>query len=254
MKSETDLHWNERALSVKDDLEVNIMDIFQRDLEYDYVCRFLKRDMSVVEAGCGNGYSTAKFRTLVRHIDAFDFSEAMVMRAIERFGETNNRFIHDNVLNPTKLAGPYDAAVCIRVLINLQSLSEQQLALRNLGAMIRPGGLLLLAEGFKDGFAALNGLRARLDLTPIEPAGINFYSWMGEVMPELLHCYQVEEKFHLGAYDYLTRVVYPMMVGAENVKHNTVFSEKAAQLARAYNPDAFKGFSRMRLFALRKGI
>ena len=39
-KSSTDLHWSDRAASVADDVEVNIMDVFQRELEYDHVCRW----------------------------------------------------------------------------------------------------------------------------------------------------------------------------------------------------------------------
>jgi hypothetical protein len=49
MKSSTDLHWNERAARIENDIEVNIMDIFQRELEYDYVCRYLTKEMKVLE-------------------------------------------------------------------------------------------------------------------------------------------------------------------------------------------------------------
>jgi len=42
-KSNTDIHWSQRAESVKNDAEVNIMDIFQRDLEYNYVLKYLKK-------------------------------------------------------------------------------------------------------------------------------------------------------------------------------------------------------------------
>jgi predicted TPR repeat methyltransferase len=96
MKSSTDQHWNDRAASMENDIEVNIMDIFQRELEYDYVCRYLTSAMTVLEVGCGNGFSTNRFRGLVKHIDAFDYSENMIERARAKFGETNNRFIQDN--------------------------------------------------------------------------------------------------------------------------------------------------------------
>ena len=58
MKTNTDHHWNDRAASVENDEEVNIMDIFQRELEYDYVCKYLGPTMRVLEVGCGNGFST----------------------------------------------------------------------------------------------------------------------------------------------------------------------------------------------------
>lgn len=252
MKSTTDIHWNERARAIADDVEVNIMDIFQRELEYDYVCSFLEPAMRVVEVGCGNGFSTERFRDLVEWVDAFDYAENMVERARERVGERNNRFLHDNVLDPQHLDGPYDAAVCVRVLINLQDLEQQRLALRNIGEMLRPGGLLILAEGFTDGFEHLSALRQQVSLPPVEPAKINFYSALDDLLPELRESYDETGAFHLGAYDYLTRVVYPTVAGADNVRHNTVFSEHCAELARAFNPACFEELSRMRGFALRK--
>lgn len=251
-KSDTDRYWNERAESVANDVEVNIMDIFQRDLEYDFVCKHLRKEMEVLETGCGNGFSTARFRDLARHVDAFDYSEEMIKRARSRVGERNNRFIHDDVLAPKVIQGTYDAVICIRVLINLRSLDEQERALSNLIRCTKINGLLILVEGFKDGFQSLDKLRSMVDLPVLEPARINFYSWESDILPRLEGVFSIEERFHLGAYDYLTRVLYPLVVGAGNAKHNTVFSEKCASLARAFNPDAFASFSRIRGFVCRR--
>jgi len=251
MKSKTDQHWNDRAASVANDVEVNIMDIFQRNLEYDYVCRYLESQMRVLEVGCGNGFSTRRFRELVSHVDAFDYAESMIARAREIVGETNNRFIHDDVLNPRSLEGPYDAVVCIRVLINLTGLEQQRRAIENLLGLVRPGGLLILAEGFRDGFDGLAKLRSEVGLSPLEPAKINFYSSISDLLARLEQAGELVDTFHLGAYDYLTRVVYPAVAGEENVRHNTNFSERSWELARAFNPDAFEQFSRMRGFVLR---
>src|SRR6185437_4117320 len=106
-KTTTDLHWSERATSVADDFEVNLMDVFQREMEYDLICRYLEPHMRVLEVGCGNGYSTDRFRPLVRHVDAFDYSAEMIERAKSSFGEKNNQFIHDDLLAPEQLHGPY---------------------------------------------------------------------------------------------------------------------------------------------------
>ena len=228
------------------------MDIFQRDLEYNYICQYLKPHMRVLEVGCGNGYSTNLFRALTQHVDAFDYSEDMIERAKASFGERNNRFIHDNILALRHIHELYDAVICIRVLINLRNLKEQKLALRNLAPLVKPNGLLILAEGFIEGFKALSDLRRKVGLLPLEPAKINFYSSVRELLPKLGKDFVLEDKFHLGIYDYLTRVFYPLVVGPENVKHNTVFSEKAMQLAREFNPDSFEQFSRMLGFVFRK--
>jgi SAM-dependent methyltransferase len=176
----------------------------------------------------------------------------MIARAREKFGETNNRFIHDNVLDPKNLGQDYDAVICVRVLINLRSLDEQRRAVRNLVKLVRPGGILILVEGFTEGFKALTALREQVNLPPVEPAKINFYSSVNDLMPDLTAECEVEDQFHLGAYDYLTRVMYPLVVGAENAKHNSVFSERCQELARAFNPDCFAELSRVRGLVMRK--
>ena len=252
MKSSTDQHWNERAAGIENDIEVNIMDIFQRELEYDYVCRYLTKEMTMHEVGCGNGYSTERFREFVRHVDAFDYSENMLARARARVGETNNRFIHDNLLAPEHLSGPYDLVLCVRVLINLRDLGEQRRALRNLASLVGPNGLLVIVEGFVEGFTALSELRKQVGLPAVTPAKINFYSSLDDVLPELSGEFTLEDRFHLGAYDYLTRVLYPLVAGPENAKHNSIFSEKCQQLAREFNPDCFESFSRVRGLIFRK--
>src|SRR5258706_5194519 len=236
MKTATDIHWNERAASVKDDVEVNIMDVFQRELEYEHVCRHLQKHMVVLETGCGNGYSTQRFRDLVKHVDAFDYAETMIARAKSSVGETNNRFMLDNVLRPRGISGSYDAVLCIRVLINLRDVDEQRTALRNLMGFVKRGGLLILVEGFREGFEALSELRGHMGLPPLEPAKINFYTRVSDLLPMIEEQFKLESSFHLGAYDCLTRVHYPMVVGAKNARHNTVFSERSAQLAKVLDP------------------
>jgi SAM-dependent methyltransferase len=252
MKSPTDRHWSERAASVKNDAEVNLMDLFQRDLEYDHVCRYLDQDMTILEVGCGNGFSTNRFRELVKHVDAFDYSETMIARAREVYGERNNRFVHDNILAPRYLTRLYDAVLCIRVLINLRDLTEQRRAIHNMVALVRPGGRLVLVEGFREGFSALSALRAQVGLPAVQPASINVYSEIADLVPEVGPAFEMEARFHLGAYDYLTRVVYPLIVGADRVQHNTVFSERCGELARAFNPESFAELSRVHGFVFRR--
>jgi SAM-dependent methyltransferase len=251
-RTATDLHWSDRAESVAADVEVNIMDVFQRELEYDHVCRYLEPHMRVLEVGCGNGFSTRRFRDFVAHIDAFDYSEEMVERAKRFVGDGNNRFFHDDVLHLRHADPPYDCVVCVRVLINLADMAEQLRALEVMTDVVAPGGRLILAEGFTDGFGGLDELRIAVGLPAITPAAINFYSSTTDVLSVLERAFDVEETFHLGAYDYLTRVFYPLLVGPEKAKHNTVFSEQASKLARHHNPTSFESLSRMRGFVLRK--
>jgi SAM-dependent methyltransferase len=249
-KSDTDRFWSQRAASEGDAVHVNIGDVNQRELEYELLLPHLRPSDRLLEVGCGMGFSTARFRERVKHVDAFDYSEEMIQRAIRTYGETNNRFFHDDVLDARRVQPPYDVAVCVRVLINLRDLAQQKRALANLASWLAPGGRLLLLEGFRDGFAELGRLRLELGLTDIEPAKINFYSHVADLRPQIEADFEIVDELHLGAYDYLTRVVYPTIVGPENAKANSEFSEKCARLARVFNPEAFRPLSRVRGFAL----
>src|SRR3989339_18043 len=185
MKPLSITHWDYRAKKVKNDMNINIMDIYQRNLEYEEIIPYLNEKDVVLEVGCGNGYSTSVFRKFVKHIDAFDCSKHMIARAKKAFGEVNN-------------------------------------------------------------------IRKKVGLANIEPAKINFYSKVNEVLFLLKQKFIIKKQMHLGSYDYLTRFVYPYLVSTNSMKHNTIFHKKAQSLADAYNPNFLKKFSRIRGFLLIK--
>lgn len=245
-------HWNQRAASGLPDAQINIHDVFQRDLEFEFLLSCLKPSDTVLETGCGNGFSTDRIRQVVEHVDAFDVSPRMIEQARETQGEQNNTFFNASVLEPIETDRVYDAAVCVRVLINVPDLDAQLLALRNLTAALKDGGRLVLIEGFRDGFEALSGARQELGMPALEPAAVNFYSYFEQIEPFLDATYELESTFHSGTYDYYTRVLYPLLVGAENVEAGSEYSQKLASLARCFNPEGFRRFSRLRGLLLRK--
>ena len=245
-------HWNDRAAAGIPDAQVNIHDVVQRDLEFEFLLSSLSDSDTVLEAGCGNGFSTERIRRAVKHIDAFDVSPRMIERAHKVHGEQNNTFFLADVLQPIDMSQSYDAVVCVRVLINLPNLEAQLRALGNLTAMLKDGGRLVLIEGFRDGFDALSAAREHLEMPPLEPAAVNFYSYFTQIKHHLDAGYESEATFHTGTYDYYTRVLYPLLVGSENVEAGSEYSQKLARLANGFNPDSFRRFSRLRGLRLRK--
>ncbi len=249
-KSSTDAFWNMRATTERDLSKINIADTVQRDHELQFVLGQLAPSMRMIEVGCGNGYVTNQLREHVSHVDAFDFSENMIEIAQQEYGETNNRFFHDSILAPQHIGGDYDAALCVRVLINLRDLSEQKVAVGNMAQMLRPGGRLILIEGYKDGFDAINATRAAIGLAPATPAPINFYSYLSELMPTILEHFTVEATWHTGLFDFLTRVVYPQLEGAEHATGPGEFHKAIEPIVRANALPDLCTYARLHGFAL----
>jgi SAM-dependent methyltransferase len=203
-----------------------------------------------VEVGCGNGYVTQQLRSRVSFVDAFDYAENMVERARSKYGETNNRFLHDSVIDPKHIKGPYDAAICVRVLINLRNLGEQKLAVLKMAEMLRPGGRLILIEGYRDGFDAINAFRKVIGLTPADPAAVNFYSYLGELLPSLNEYFIIEHTWHSGLFDFLTRIVYPQLIGADKATEPGEFHSKIEAIVRANDSPDMAQFARLHGFVL----
>lgn len=251
-KSSTDVHWDKRALSEKDPAAVNIADSSQRELETDFVLAKLPRGARILEVGCGNGFLTALLRERADFVDAFDYSENMVEQAKRLHGESNNRFFHDNVLAPSRVKEPYDAIVCVRVLINLRDFDEQIAAVRNMHSLLGPGGTLILVEGYLNGFEALNELRRKCGIDPMEPASINFYARYEDLLLTIKPIFQVHDEMHTGMFDVLTRVAYPLLVGPKNATGHSDFHAQTLPLARALAPDDLRPYARVRGLLLRK--
>jgi hypothetical protein len=162
----------------------------------------------------------------------------------------NNRFFHDNLLDPQGLAAPYDIALCVRVLMNLRSLDEQKLAIGSIAKMLRPGGRLILIEGFRDGFEALSDFRKSIGLPPVVPASHNFHTSLAHLNPVISESFTVEQTWHTGLYDFLTRIVFPQLVGAENATKPGEFHTTIEPIVRAYDGPDMASFARVHGFSL----
>lgn len=248
-KSSTDQFWNQRAVTEADPAKVNIADDVQRQLETAFILKYLPAGARVLEVGAGNGHLTNILRQQAGFVDAFDYAENMVEEAKRLHGEANNRFFHDSVLDPTSAQPPYEAVVCVRVLINLRNLEEQQRAFDNMAALLKPGGRLILVEGFLDGFNRLNEVRQAAGIDPLQPAAINFYSPLSS-WTDRLQQFKLLAEFNSGTFDFLTRVVYPVLAGAQNATGPSDFHQRIHQLAQTFDPEPLKSLARLRGFVL----
>jgi SAM-dependent methyltransferase len=253
LKTQTDEHWDERARGVDVAASVNIEDVYQRDLELEFACGQLTGNERLLEVGCGNGFNTTKYRDSVMSIDAFDLSGDMITRAKRDHPDPKIRYYQASVLDPSAApAGTYDAVVCIRTLINLADLAAQRASIENLFSWLRPGGLLILIEGFTDGFQALGELRQSLSLPTVVPASINSYCAVTEIQDLLDGGGELVATFHTGTWDVLTRVVLPLIAGPENVQGVGPFHSALLEVAHVLGNDRTEEFARLRGWAIRR--
>lgn len=250
--TETQKFWDQQPLKSFNPEEVNINDTLQRKLEYQFVMPHLNLNHLTLEVGCGNGFSSNFFREKVKFLDAFDQSKNMISSAKELYGETNNRFFIDNITNLDISDNKYDTVIDIRVLINLANLDEQIKAFKELTRVLKPGGNLIFIEGFSDGFKFLSEERISLNMPAIEPAKINFYSSINDLMPLILNNYSIIDEFNSGTYDYYTRIIYPYLVGLDNITKNIDIKEKLFQLGFNNSFKEHKKYARLCGFVLKK--
>ena len=218
--------------------EVTTPDIWQRWLEIELIKQFLGKEDKVLDVGCGNGYTTRQIAPQVSEVVGIDCGEEMIARALresaseEGAAEYNVTFWVQDVLslNETTL-GMFDTAISERCLINLENWEEQKCALDKIASVIRPGGRLIFVEGCKQGRENLNRARTDVGLEALPPVWHNVDFDENATESYLKRAYTVERKLNLGAYDFVSRVVHPLLVSPDEPKYDSKINEIAAKIA-----------------------
>lgn len=221
-------HWNNRArdFARRADGEMGdtLYDENLRTLEIQNISKYLRDGLRVLDIGCGNGYSTIRFASTYRiEIDGMDYSEEMVRNAhlllekkkAEVLGGV--RFLQGNVLEPNAtLDATYDAVITERCLINLGSWENQRAAIRNIHRYLKPGGRFLMLEGFHDNLEALNAVRARYDLPPINVVWHNVFFRKDAFEKEVSALFDIEATDNYGStYMLISRTIFHVLQGQE---------------------------------------
>jgi len=96
------------------------------------------------------------------------------------------------------------------------------------------GGQLILIDGFRDGFETLTEFRAKVGLSPLVPAAHNFHCTVAELLSAAARDFVVQDTWHTGVYDFLTRIVFPQLAGAENASKPGEFHSRIEPIVRAH--------------------
>ena len=236
--------WEEQAKVHKESQLATNPDTHFRDLEIRSILAQLPdKAITVLDVGCGNGYSTfyfARERRQARFVGV-DYSEKMVAYAEKaRTKHPKNiasrvEFGMANVLNLSRdLEGRrFDYIISERCLINLADWKEQRHALLQMRGLLKKNGRLLLTENTQEGLARLNKLRAQFSLKPITVRWHNYYMPEGKLLPFLRKEFVMErvENF-ANLYYIISRVVYAKLAELDDMEpdYNHPINEIAAAL------------------------
>lgn len=106
---------------------------------------------SVLDVGAGTGFYVRAWLQLgAAHVTGIDLSEAAV--AALRAAFPTEEFVRDDIADPSRsLSAQYDVVSAFDVLFHIVDDDRFARAIRNIGALTRPGGHLLLSDNFLHG-------------------------------------------------------------------------------------------------------
>jgi SAM-dependent methyltransferase len=192
-------------------------------IEIKAIQRSLGMPDTVLDAGCGNGYTLTSLASEINNCNffGFDYSSGMVdeaRRLIKERGLLSRVSIcqasllslsRSSLDFPEAPHGGFDCIYTERSIINLDTLQEQATAVQALWDMVNPKGRLILCEAFLDGLREINFFRESIGLHVISPPWHNRYLSLSEVSDFLPGLDQKPEIVEFsGTYYFVSRVVH----------------------------------------------
>ncbi|MBF0489930.1 MAG: methyltransferase domain-containing protein [Candidatus Omnitrophica bacterium] len=227
-------------------------DINQVHMEIDQVLSLLSQEDSLLDIGCGNGYSTSVYAKKCKRVMGIDYAQNMIESATRNYRAENISFRELNVLNLNKSIGLFNVILTTRCLINLDSWEKQEEALKAIQSCLEPGGRFIMIEGSQQGRNELNQLRQANGLSVMPPVWHNIDFDEVRLKNLMVKYFDIEYDIRFGLYDVLTRVQYPSLISPKEPEYGTDFHHQARKLSRHIKDDGLGRYSREFVMVFRK--
>jgi ubiquinone/menaquinone biosynthesis C-methylase UbiE len=174
-------YWELQAKNHEDSHWASWGDNWMIDLEIQAIGEHILPGSKVIDIGCANGYSAFKQYDLRKpeSIVGIDFARNMIEFANKsldsRTGPSNLTFEVGDIRSLDFVDASFDVAYTTRVLINLPTWEEQKRAISECLRVVKPGGKLVLSEGFWEPLCKLNAVRLLCNLPPLVEHDFNRY-------------------------------------------------------------------------------
>ncbi|MCL5666509.1 MAG: class I SAM-dependent methyltransferase [Patescibacteria group bacterium] len=220
--------WDEQATVFGESQLATAPDTYYRGLEIEQIAAYLQEGKSILDVGCGNGYSTFIFAKKFpkSNFVGLDYSQNMInfaRSAQKRQVKLKNRLDfhvgdvlslseHEEILNKK-----FDLIISERCLINLYNWDEQKKAILEMKKMLKPGGRIILCENTQEGLKRLNRLRKPLGLPEIKIRWHNYYMPEEKFLEFAKKQFRILDINNIGSLYYIiSRVVYAKLSAMEN--------------------------------------
>ena len=256
-------YWEDRAKTYASLPAATTDDVYLREVEIHTLIRTLSgldlpSNASVLDVGCGDGYSTLRvaqsfprFRFL-----GVDYSQGMIENAQRRLKtepELSGRvsFIKGDVLSLSEPCRDeaFDFVLTDRCLINLDSIEDQSEAIAQIGMRTKPEGFYLAIENFIEGQENMNKARAAVGVPEIPVRWHNLYFREREFVQSTERFFAVITWLDFASsYYFATRVIYSALCQRRGEKPD--YQHEIHKLAVDLPP--FGQFSPIRMAVLRR--
>jgi ubiquinone/menaquinone biosynthesis C-methylase UbiE len=247
--------WNREAQEWGKSPQVTIRDHYFRLLEIRTICGLVRGRKRVLDIGCGTGFSTLFYAQEVEDIIGADYAANMISWA-RRFLDDptffatsmqqyapdgapvlrgNVRFEQGNILDLQYPASTFDCVIAERVLINLHQRLLHEQAIAQVARVLQPGGVWALVEVTQQGHSRVDALRAAFGLPIIEKYWHNLYvdePHLQSTAPA--HGFRLRQIIRFETFQFLTKVVHPLVVAPEEPKFLAPFNLAALRVSEQF--------------------
>jgi len=217
-------YWSERAAETDPaSAQATTYDVSLRELEIvklkqKIAAASLPPGSTVVDLGCGDGFSTVNIATAFPTLQfiGVDWSPEMLTLAEKRrsanselLGRVSFRIGDMRDLSTSLASDRFEVFLTVRSLINIMTSTEQYDTIRQIAHHLKPGGYYFGIENFMQGQANFNKLRVAIGLPEIPVRWHNHFFDEEEYVKEVEELFDslVIESFS-SSYYLATRVIY----------------------------------------------
>lgn len=247
-------YWEDQGNKFGTDPRSTIKDHQFRLLEMETILDMLNSSDLAVDIGCGNGFSTLEYAKAVKEITGVDYSESLIAAANKlkegHPSQSKTRFEVGDCRELKLPDGKFDVAIMERVLINLPTYEDQEKAALEAKRILKPGGKFILSEVTPQGHEKINTLRKQFGLEKIKVHWHNLYVDEEKFIPFLAQHFRILDIKRFGMYQFISKVIHPMIVAPEEPKFDAKINEIARKIGKSITN--FRDASHQVTFVLEK--